>query len=103
MKTRKPPPKKPLHCIAPPSLSLSAELVQQVTRVCKALSKAGARFKSSAMTGGQPSELERSKCFRTQRELLKDGVDVVSRSTSLLDDPRIQIPPKRVFKAVARC
>ncbi|MEW5304328.1 MAG: hypothetical protein WDW36_006945 [Sanguina aurantia] len=55
----------------------TVELVQQVTRVCKALSKAGARFKSSAMTGGQPSELERSKCFRTQRELLKDGVDVV--------------------------
>lgn len=67
---------------------MSAELVQQVTRVCKALSKAGARFKSSAMTGGQPSELERSKCFRTQRELLKDGVDVVSagQPASLPDD-----------------
>lgn len=55
----------------------TVELVQQVYRVAKALSKAGARLRVAAMTGGQDSEAQRYKSLRTQRDTLAVGVDLV--------------------------
>ncbi|KAJ9528402.1 hypothetical protein QJQ45_020328, partial [Haematococcus lacustris] len=55
----------------------TVELVQQVYRVAKALSKAGAKLRVAAMTGGQDSEAQRYKSLRTQRDTLAAGVDLV--------------------------
>lgn len=65
----------------------TAELCAQVLRVCRALSRAGLRFRSAAATGGHP--------LRTQRETLKDGVDVLvgtpGRLAELLEDGCLQL------------
>lgn len=45
------------------------ELASQVLRVCRALSKAGLKFRTAICTGGHP--------MKTQRDALKQGVDVV--------------------------
>lgn len=47
----------------------TAELAAQAARVCRALSNAGLRHRSAVATGGRP--------MRTQREALKEGVDVL--------------------------
>lgn len=47
----------------------TAELCAQVVRVCRALSKAGARHRSIAVTGGRP--------LKTHKENLSEGIDVL--------------------------
>lgn len=46
----------------------SEELVAQVTKVCRSLSKT-VPFRSVAMSGGRP--------WKTQKDFLKEGVDVL--------------------------
>lgn len=46
----------------------SEELVAQVTKVCRSLSRT-VPFRSVAMTGGRP--------WKTQKDFLKEGVDVL--------------------------
>eukprot|EP00877_Chromochloris_zofingiensis_P002029 jgi/Chrzof1/11827/Cz06g11130.t1 len=58
-------------------LAPTKELVEQVYRVTKALSRAGLPFRSLAMTGGTEDHDRRAKSFKTQKVALEAGVDVV--------------------------
>jgi uncharacterized membrane protein YgcG len=58
-------------------LAPTAELAQQVGAVAKRLSEAGLRHRRAIVTGGEPDPRERQKRFRTQKELLGAGVDLV--------------------------
>eukprot|EP00198_Chlamydomonas_reinhardtii_P001248 XP_001690583.1 DEAD/DEAH box helicase-related protein [Chlamydomonas reinhardtii] len=55
----------------------TVELVQQVLRVARALSGAGLRLRTAAFTGGQADDKARAASFRTQRDLLAEGVDLL--------------------------
>ncbi|KAG2448777.1 hypothetical protein HYH02_006129 [Chlamydomonas schloesseri] len=55
----------------------TVELVQQVLRVARALSGAGLRLRTAAFTGGQADDKARAASYRTQRELLGEGVDLL--------------------------
>jgi superfamily II DNA/RNA helicase len=58
-------------------LAPTAELAQQVAAVARRLSEAGLRHRRAVVTGGEADRGERQKRFRTQRELLGAGVDLV--------------------------
>ncbi|GIL45873.1 hypothetical protein Vafri_3002 [Volvox africanus] len=66
-------PKRPRGIVVAPTV----ELVQQVLRVARALSGAGLRCRTAAFTGGQKDDKARAASFRTQKELLSEGVDLL--------------------------
>ncbi|EFN54452.1 hypothetical protein CHLNCDRAFT_135879 [Chlorella variabilis] len=75
------------HCPRLVVVVPTAELCAQVVRVCRALSRAGLRFRSAAATGGRP--------LRTQKEMLEGGVDVLvgtpGRLAELLGEGCLQL------------